>query len=88
MTEGLPGCSWFLATKIVESLESYWLAIVVYIGIDCVVLFLSFVLFMKRKDADVVPVNMRQWKPEPQDPDLIVDRILDEEIKRAATNGV
>ena len=55
-TPGLDGCSWYLMTTLVGTLEIFWTAMVVYILFDLLLLFVTVLYFLKRKDAEVLPI--------------------------------
>eukprot|EP00940_MAST-03C_sp_MAST-3C-sp2_P003436 g3436.t1 len=74
--EGKKGCSWYIAIQLVETLEMFWTAMIVYISVDLLLILLILVYFLKRKDAEVLPINMRKWKPEPCDPEVAMEAAL------------
>lgn len=60
-----PGCAMYIEQAMTETLNSYWTCVVAYISMELLMIFTALCFCFKRKDMDVVPLDMRKWKAEP-----------------------
>jgi len=62
--EGLNGCALYIDAYLSVRLNAYKVTMTVYIMVELFLMILFTCYCTKRKDAQILPVNMRKWTPE------------------------